>query len=253
MKKVITMLTFFMISSFAAGCSQYEKVDIETVSVSAPLPESIEVSEEGPLVDTEEVSTGSSEPQTGEAISSTATEIQEFSIEDVYVIGNPILSDCLFLKVNMDDIKNIEDDLRHHSGEEFADGGYFIYEAGQGITYVTNSAMDGDLYAIILTTDQFQLGCGLQIGMKEEDIASLKLPFISCSKEEYPRDSLFLEDMSCPFNTLDYDSIYLYQSGNIPEDAVKENSIIAGGRISITALVRDGVVVSVFTNIPVAG
>lgn len=44
-----------------------------------------------------------------------------------------------------------------------------------------------------------------------------------------------------------------YQFGRIPEAAVIENSIITGGRISITALVKDGVVIRMFTNIPVAG
>jgi hypothetical protein len=42
-------------------------------------------------------------------------------------------------------------------------------------------------------------------------------------------------------------------AGEIPEDASKENSIITGGRISITALVKDGKVNSVFTDNPVAG
>lgn len=188
-----------------------------------------------------------------ESRSDLAASENEFNSEDVYVIGSPILSDCLFLKVNMSDIKNIEDNLRYHSGEEFTDGEYFIYEAGDGITYVTHSTMNGDLYAIILTTDQFQLGCGLKVGMKEEEIASLKLPFVLCSKENYPMDSLFLADISCPFNTLDYDTTYLYQFGGIPKEAVKEDSIITGGRISITALVKDGIVINVFTNIPVAG
>ena len=79
------------------------------------------------------------------------------------------------------------------------------------------------------------------------------LPFTACSKEDYPRDSLFLEDPGSPFQAQDYDAIYLYQFGRIPEEAVKENSIITGGRISITALVKHGIVISVFTNIPVAG
>lgn len=175
-----------------------------------------------------------------------------FTEEAVYVTGNPILSNCLFLKVNIDDIKNIEDDLKQHSGEELING-HFIYWKGEGIDYVTHSTMDGDLYAIILTTDQYLLGCGLKVGMKEGEIASLKLPFTAYSKADYPRDSFFLEDPGSPFQTQDYDTIYLYQFGRIPEDAVKENSIITGGRISITALVKDGIVVSVFTNIPVAG
>lgn len=173
----------------------------------------------------------------------------EFSEEDVYVTGNPILSKCLFLKVSVDDIK---DNLKQHSGEELING-HFIYWKGEGIEYVTHSTLDGDLYAIILTTEQYQLGCGLKVGMKEDEIASLKLPFTICSKEDYPRDSFFLEDPSSPFQAQDYDTIYLYQFGRIPEEAVKENSIITGGRISITALVKDGIVVRVFTNIPVAG
>ena len=64
----------------------------------------------------------------------------EFSEGDVYVIGNPILSDCLFLKVNIDDIKNIEDDLKQNSGEELING-HFIYWKGEGIDYVTHSTI----------------------------------------------------------------------------------------------------------------
>lgn len=176
----------------------------------------------------------------------------EFSVEDVYVVGNPILSNCLFLKVNIDDIKNIESDFVGYDGDEHANGN-FTYWEGNGITYVTHSTMEGDLYAIIIITDQYHLGCGLKVGMKEDEIAALKLPFTACSKEDYPRDSFFLEDSGSPLQAQDYDTIYLYQFGRIPEDAVKENSIITGGRISITALVKDGIVVSVFTNIPVAG
>lgn len=175
-----------------------------------------------------------------------------FTAEDVYVIGNPILSDCLFLKVNMDAIKNIEANLSRCDEAEHANG-HYIYWAGDGITYVSHSTMDGDLYGVILTSDQFQLGCGLKAGMDEDEIVSLKPQFVRCSKSDYPMDSLFLTDASCPLNALDYDTIYLYQFGEIPEDARKVDSIITGGRISITALVKDGKVISVFTNIPVAG
>lgn len=173
---------------------------------------------------------------------------REFTAGDIYVIGNPILSDCSFLKVNMDDIKNIEENLRHHSGEEQNDGGYYIYEMGEAMSYVTRSTMDGSLCAVILTTDQFQLGCRLKVGMKEEEITSLGLPFVKCSKEEYPTDSAFVRDISSPFNTLDYDAIYLYRSDSIPEDAVNEKSTITKGRIDIAALVKDGEVIRVFVD-----
>ena len=395
MKKIITIVSLFIVCSLGVGCSQYAKVETEPASIMVPLSESTEPSKEEPSAESGKVTTGSSEPQAEDQAGSTRTEkkeiinnlkkqaedeaeqdrhfilealgdegadgrwseacgfIQEqypdyfssdelfqksikyghylvsiykdskgidngggryyemgrlisetaqniymgnadltdssvsealqkleeqlvffygqyygleykanqvntqvngdeFSEGDVYVIGNPILSDCLFLKVNIDDIKNIEDDLKQNSGEELING-HFIYWKGEGIDYVTHSTMEGDLYAIILTTDQYQLGCGLKIGMKEDEIASLKLPYTVCSKEDYPRDSLFLEDPSSPFQTQDYDMIYLYQFGGIPEEAVKENSIITGGRISITALVKDGIVISLFTNIPVAG
>lgn len=116
------------------------------------------------------------------------------------------------------------------------------------MSYVTRSTMDGSLCAVILTTDQFQLGCRLKVGMKEEEITSLGLPFVKCSKEEYPTDSAFVRDISSPFNTLDYDAIYLYRSDSIPEDAVNEKSTITKGRIDIAALVKDGDVIRVFVD-----
>ena len=251
MKKLQKNILFLLTAGMMTACSPADQQVVESSSPEYQTESQMDVGIES----TQAPEQQSTEAFYGESFGKEADRAfgENFTAGDVYVIGTPILSDCLFLKVNMTDIENIEDNLRHYSGEERTDGSYFIYEAGEGITYVTHSTMNGDLYAVILTTDQFQLGCGLKVGMREEDISSLSLPFVPCSKEDYPMDSRFLNDIGCPLNTLDYDRTYLYQFGGIPEDATRENSIITGGRISITALVKDGMVISVFTNIPVAG
>ena len=75
---------------------------------------------------------------------------------------------------------------------------------------------------------------------------------------EFGGNDIGLESYTHP--TIDIPMAVIYATsygteaaGEIPEDASKENSIITGGRISITAFVKDGKVNSVFTENPVAG
>lgn len=230
-----------------------------TEETQTELSQTAESAQDGSAEDAESVQNGS--PQTAESAqsgsdnneSSGALAADEaFTEQDAYVIGHPMLSSTLFLNVGIQDIQNIESEMTKHEGEEMLDG-HFTYWYGDAITYVTNSAMDEVLYGIILSEDQFELGCGLKVGMNEADIAGLSLPFEEVSKEDYPMDSLFVADMSSPLQVLDYDTVYLYQFGQIPESIQNRVPALKGSRISITALVKDGTVISVFTSLPMAG
>lgn len=220
MKKIITIVSLFIVCSLGVGCSQYAKVETEPASIMVPLSESTEPSKEEPSAESGKVTTGSSEPQAEDQAGSTRTEKKE-------IINN-------LKKQAEDEAEQDRHFILEALGDEGADGRW-----SEACGFIQ------DQYPDYFSSDELL--------KRVSSMVITSLPFTACSKEDYPRDSLFLEDPGSPFQAQDYDAIYLYQFGRIPEEAVKENSIITGGRISITALVKDGIVISVFTNIPVAG
>ena len=69
------------------------------------------------------------------------------------MIRKPILSNGLILKVNIHAINNIVTNLSRLDEAGHAKG-HHVYRAGDGITDVSHSTVDGDLYGVILTTNQ---------------------------------------------------------------------------------------------------
>ena len=69
------------------------------------------------------------------------------------MIRKPILSDGLILKVNIHAIKNKVTNLSRLNKTGHAKG-HYVYRAGDGITNVSHLTVDGDLYGVILTTNQ---------------------------------------------------------------------------------------------------
>lgn len=192
------------------------------------------------------------EPEAGVS-QGTGTIFSGFSSSGLYVTGHPVLSSALFLNCNLSTMENIENSIVRTDSAQSIFHGNFIYCQGAAITYVTHTSLDGALYGIILPEEQFSLGCGLRVGMGEEELSALGLPFEKCSKEDYPMDSLYLTDSGCPLNTVEFDSAYVFAMGELPEELSSDNPLFSGGRLSVTALVKDGRVVNVFTDIPVAG
>lgn len=190
------------------------------------------------------------ETETSKAPSQTEAS---FSPADVYVTGHPVLSSALFLDCDLSTMEAVEDPMVQTVSSELISDGNFIYSQGAGITYVTHTSLNGTLYGIILPDSQFLLGCGLRVGMGEEELSALSLPFERCTREDYPMDSLYLTDPGCPLNTVDFDSAYVFSFGELPKELSLDRPLISGGRIGITALVKDKRVVSVFTDILVAG
>lgn len=194
----------------------------------------------------------SSEPEPSEAQPQTEAA-SALSPADVYVTGHPVLSSALFLDCSLSTMEAVEDPMAQTVSQESIFDGNFIYSQGAGITYVTHISLNGALYGIILPEDQFLLGCGLRVGMGEEELSALSLPFEKCSREDYPMDSLYLTDPGCPLNTVEFDSAYVFSMGELPQELHPDSPLFSGGRLSVTALVKEGRVVSVFTDIPVAG
>ena len=77
MKKIITIVSLFIVCSLGVGCSQYAKVETEPASIMVPLSESTEPSKEEPSAESGKVTTGSSEPQAEDQAGSTRTEKKE--------------------------------------------------------------------------------------------------------------------------------------------------------------------------------
>lgn len=194
----------------------------------------------------------SSEPEPSEAPPQTEAA-SVLSSANVYVTGHPVLSSALFLDCSLSTMEAVEDPMAQTVSRESIFDGNFMYSQGAGITYVTHTSLNGALYGIILPEDQFLLGCGLRVGMGEEELSALSLPFEKCSREDYPMDSLYLTDPGCPLNTVEFDSAYVFSMGELPQELHPDSPLFSGGRLSVTALVKEGRVVSVFTDIPVAG
>ena len=143
--------------------------------------------------------------------------------------------------------------------EKAGNGQYWHYYGYKGITYVflgKKTLSDFDcLNYVILTDNSYSLTNGIQVGMREEDLAKTSLDFTKFPRKQVGSgkslSTLFLNDKKGLINTLveKYDSIY-YVSGEV--DALvqtdeEKNPLVQQGLIVV---VKDGKVICVSTDQP---
>lgn len=111
-------------------------------------------------------------------------------MERGFVINHTLLCEApLFMFSIGDIIKNNQSKLEEDFSEKTASG-YLHYYKEDGITYVTGEPSKGmkeeykTLRGVILTSDKYELKCGLKVGMPEKDIQEINPSFEKVSKEE---------------------------------------------------------------------
>lgn len=173
--------------------------------------------------------------------------------EDIFIESHSLLKNTLFYTATIDSVKEkCSEKLDITYSEEKLDGRLTYYK-GDGIIYITTD--DGWLYSVILTNDNYEFGCGLKVGMDENEINDLGIPFNIYDKNEIGVDkkisSYLLSYETGPVSMFDFDTLYYYSAALYSEDET-ENQIdsFAGGCMAFMAFMKDGNLVAVSTDWP---
>lgn len=246
MIRKFSKIRYLLISAavfFLMACS-HAKTN-EPVSTHSLEPSFVETNTESPLVSSSEVNL------TEDHIPGV------FSVNDIFVLGSPVLNHVPFMLVTIDDIPSGKDKLEEIASTDHSNG-HFIYWKDEEITYVTHSSGQ-DLVSVILNGDSFSLNCGLKTGMTEAEVLQMNLFFKRFEKEDLHTDSKSIafasnifRDEKSPINTEDFDSLYVYVD-SIPEKDMDEYGITSTSCISIVALMKDGAVSTIILDMPTAG
>ncbi len=188
------------------------------------------------------------------AITHDSTSIESISSDsissDSILIKNHSLLDTNpFYTVSMEQIGETSEEEFDITFSEERSNGRFTYYTGNGIIYI--SINDNDIYSILLIDNTYELNYGIKVGMKEDEIRSLDLPFDEYSKDEIGVDkkiSSFL--LSCeigPVAMLGFDTLYQYNATLTSDD---QNDNYDGSCIGLLAFVKEGEVIAVSTDWP---
>lgn len=172
----------------------------------------------------------------------------EFSVKDIFIKRHELLSEECFWRV---DIKELHtEDLEVSKSEERANGPYLFW-AGEGIIYVTNTSAGIYPLGVILTNDKYSLGCGLKVGMTVEEMKDLEIPL-----RQYVEGEVYLGNImrttKGPLAELDYDAIYYY-FGEISPEEVEEYQVDTSTCRGINVLMKDEKIAAICLDFPTAG
>ncbi|MGN0398455.1 MAG: hypothetical protein ACI4EL_10705 [Candidatus Fimimorpha sp.] len=128
-----------------------------------------------------EEDTSKNEASTEKAFEECATEIiNSLSVEEILVENHTVLQKYAFQWISWKDVsQQLTEDYIEWVSEEGANG-RMVYRTVDGVTYILPEYWEGALVdqigGILLTDEKYKLGCGLQVGMDEDNIDELKIP-----------------------------------------------------------------------------
>lgn len=187
------------------------------------------------------------------------TEKAPMTWNDMMVNNHVLLNETPYAIVTLKEMLDCHKEVPSVLVEKAGNGQYWHYYGYKGITYVflgKKTLSDFDcLNYVILTDNSYSLTNGIQVGMREEDLAKTSLDFTKFPRKQVGSgkslSTLFLNDKKGLINTLveKYDSIY-YVSGEV--DALvqtdeEQNPLVQQGLIVV---VKDGKVICVSTDQP---
>lgn len=183
------------------------------------------------------------------ALTNDSTSSDSISSDSILIKNHSLLDSTPFYHVSMEQIEETSKEEFDITFSEERSNGQFTYYTGAGIIYI--SINDKDIYSIILTDNTYELNCGIKVGMNEDEVSRLELPFDEYSKDKIGVDkkiSSFL--LSCemgPVSMLDFDTLYQYNATLTSDD---QNDSYGGSCLGLLAFVKDGKVVAVSTDWP---
>lgn len=183
------------------------------------------------------------------ALTNDTTSSDSISSDSILIKNHSLLDTTPFYNVSMEQIEETGKEEFDITFSEERSNGRFTYYTGNGIIYI--SINDKDIYSILLTDNTYELNCGIKVGMKEDEISSLELPFDEYSKDEIGVDkkisSFLLNCKIGPVSMLDFDTLYQY---NATLTSDNQNDNYDGSCIGLLAFVKDGKVIAVSTDWP---
>lgn len=157
-KKIICILFLLVISLY--GCESEKKEDI---SQNVANTESVLVKNDTEL-------------------------IKSLSVDEILVQNHTILQEYAFQWISWKDVsEQLTEDYTEWVSEEGANG-RMVYRTVNGVTYILPEYWEGaeidQISGILLTDEKYQLGCGLLVGMAEDDLGELKIPLQIYERDE---------------------------------------------------------------------
>lgn len=147
-------------------------------------------------------------------------EQYQFSVADLFVDNHPVLDEKLWTWTGWSTISQMSNETYEESKSEEGANGWWVFQKGDGITYLllqyTADSEPEDIAAITITSDKYQLGCGISVGMEEADLQELAIPLREFSEEEVNE---FVSGM--PLLEESYDVSYGFEEGYITEEDLK--------------------------------
>lgn len=173
--------------------------------------------------------------------------------EDIFIKSHSLLKNTPFYTETIDNVKEkcLEKLDITYSEEKL--NGYLTYYKGDGITYITTE--DGSLYSIILTNNKYEFGCGLKVGLDENEISNLDISFRIYNKDEIGVDkklnSYLLSYEIGPLSMFNFDTLYYYSATLYDENETESHVDVFTGRcMGIMAFMKDGKLIAVSTDWP---
>lgn len=110
------------------------------------------------------------------------------SIDEILVQNHPILQEYVFQWLSWEDVSaQLTEDYAEWVSEEGANG-RMVYRTVDGVTYILPEYWEGaeidQISGILLTDEKYQLGCGLIVGMEEENLGKLDIPLQVYERDE---------------------------------------------------------------------
>lgn len=228
MRKIVIILCLILCILSMIACTKTEKPDTNESSADKGISE---YSEEKETKEEKENSVG----DTG-------------IIERGYVINHPLLCETPLFMFSIGDIIKNEQVTLEEDVSEKTSSGYLHYYIEDGITYVTGEPSVGmkeeykTLQGVILTSDKYELKCGLKPGTPEKDIQEINPGFEKVSIEDL--SGLQYPYMAAISSELDFDSAYWVKE-QIPYEERKLYMNREFDDMGIILFVKDGKVTAV--------
>lgn len=149
--------------------------------------------------------------------------IKSLSVDEILVQDHAILQEYAFQWISWKDVsEHLTEDYTEWVSEEGANG-RMVYRTVDGVTYILPEYLEGaeidQISGILLTDEKYQLGCGLSIGMNEDDLGELDIPLQIYERDETGglknRDAseISLYNGMDNENIIEFDYAYSYDEG----------------------------------------
>lgn len=149
--------------------------------------------------------------------------MNSLSVDEILVQNHAILQEYAFQWISWKDVsEQLTEDYTEWVSEEGANG-RMVYRTVNGVTYILPEYWEGaeidQISGILLTDEKYQLGCGLLVGMAEDDLGELKIPLQIYERDETgglknkDAGEISLYNGMDNENIIEFDYVYSYDEG----------------------------------------